>query len=142
MKSKFLPFMCRLRRGFFEIDAYLGSTGTYDLSHYMGSFRISLTSPATLEHLKFNVQLRGFNFDRRFHEDLRDSDVWRHLNSISTHPNGSRLRRVDINIKLTYHLYHGELKEPEVDKVKKVVNLMVNVTLHMSSLHIEYGDEL
>ena len=60
---------------------------------------ISLTSPATLEHLEFNIRFRDYiNFNSyRFYDNLRDADVWSHLDSIVTHPAGSRLR-VDINI--------------------------------------------
>ena len=67
----------------------------------MGSLCLSLTSPAILEHLKLNISFRGeiYNFDSDiFYDDLRDADVWTHLDSITTHPTGSRLQRVDINI--------------------------------------------
>ena len=33
-----------------------------------------------------------------FFYNLRDGDVWSYLDSITTHPTGSRLHRVDINI--------------------------------------------
>jgi hypothetical protein len=105
--------MCRLR--FFEINAYLGPATTLDfnaLSFFMGSLRISLTFPATLEHLKFNIQFQVFDT----YENLRHADVWRHLDSIITHPTGSRLRRVDININ-----YPFVSEEPVEDKVKKAI---------------------
>jgi hypothetical protein len=121
MESKFLPFMCRLR--FFEIYAYIGSATMDDyniLSLFMGSLRISLTSPATLEHLKFNVQFRcsscNYDFFNTYYADFCDADVWRHLDSITTHPTGSRLRRVDINIS-----YAVRCEEPDEDKIKKAV---------------------
>ena len=123
MKSKFLPFMCRLR--FFEINAYLGSATMHDfniLSLFMGSLRISLTSPTTLEHLKFKILFRGFqstfNFNT-FYENLRHADVWRHLDSITTHPTGSRLRRVDISINYSFRII--DLEEPDEDEVQKAV---------------------
>jgi hypothetical protein len=115
--------MCRLR--FFEIDAHLGSATMYDfdiLSLFMGSLRISLTSPATLEHLKFKILFRGCHYtfnSNTFYENLRDADVWRHLDSITTHPTGSRLRRVDIDINYAFR-YIG-FAEPVEDKVKKAV---------------------
>jgi hypothetical protein len=98
--------MCRLR--FFEIDAFLASTSMRSfntLSFFMSSLRIGLTSPATLEHLKFN-----------FSEKLRHA-LWRHLDSITTHPTGSQLRRVDIKINHAFSC--DDLEEPDEDKVKK-----------------------
>jgi hypothetical protein len=120
MEWKFLPFMCRLR--FFEFHAYL--VHDFNISSFaMASLRISLTSPATLEHIKFNilcvfrasVDWHNFNFNT-FYESLRHADVWRHLDSITTHPTGSRLRRVDINIS-----YAVRCEEPDEDKIKKAV---------------------
>jgi hypothetical protein len=68
----------------------------------MRSLCISLTSPATLERLKFTIWFfasdNHFNFEA-FCEDLRDADFWSHLDSIITHPAGSRLQRVDIGIE-------------------------------------------
>ena len=107
-KSIFLPFMCRLR--FFEIYIDLGSATMHDfgiLSFLMGSLCISLTSPATLEHLEFNIWFRGFsdNFDNyTFYQNLRNADVWSHLDSITSHPTGSRLQQVDINIDYSFFL--------------------------------------
>jgi hypothetical protein len=99
-QSIFLPFMCRLR--FFEVHIGLSAT-IHDfslLSFFMESLCISLTSPATLEHLKLNIRFRGSNIynsdPNAFYENLRHADVWRHLDSITTLPTGSRLRRVDI----------------------------------------------
>lgn len=111
---KFLPFICGLR--VFKIDFDLGPATVDDLgvlSFLMGSLGMSLTSPATLEHLEFSIRFSDrigfgerlvtphFNSDR-FIEDLRDADVWSHLDSITTHPGGSRLKRVDINIIYTF----------------------------------------
>jgi hypothetical protein len=93
----FLPFMCRLR--VFEI--YIRPDPAI-FSLLMCSLRISLASPATLEHIKVN-----FVFDSPDNDyndlllgDLHDTDVWRPLDSIITHPTSSRLQRVDINIIL------------------------------------------
>jgi hypothetical protein len=119
----FLPFMSRLR--FFQIYIDLGSATTKDfdiLSSLMGSLCISLTSPATLEHLEFNIRFRHI-----FYENLRDADAWRHLDSIATHPTGSRLQRVDININYSFHyydaseVYGGDGEDPEEDEVLKAV---------------------
>jgi len=66
-----------------------------------GSLRLSLTSPATLEHLKLKISFHGIIDDidsNTFYEYIRDADVWTHLDSITTHPTGSRLQRVDINL--------------------------------------------
>jgi hypothetical protein len=81
----------------------------------MRSLRVSLTSPATLEHLKFDIVFEGnsnhFNYYKLF-DDLRDADVWRHLDSIITHPTGSRLQRVDIDIKYSFR-YDDDVLEPD-----------------------------
>ena len=70
-----------------------------NLSLLIRSLRVSLTSPATLEHLKFDIEFTSDDFDLDdVFNDLRDADVWSHLDSIITHPTGSRLQRVDINI--------------------------------------------
>jgi hypothetical protein len=89
----------------------------------MGSLRISLTSPATLEHLKFNIRFlgfhRAFNFNI-FYDKLRD--VWTHLNSISSHPTGSRLQRVEINIYYTFQNDNEvQFHEHDENKVVKAV---------------------
>ena len=123
-ESIFLPFVCRLR--FFEIDVDLGPATMYDfniLSFLMGSLCISLTSPATLEHLKFDISFRGNNnyFEcYTFYEGLRDADVWSHLDSITTRSIGSRLQRVDINIIYSY-LYENNRDEPHEHEVLKAV---------------------
>jgi hypothetical protein len=84
------------------------------LSSLMGSLSISLTSPATLEHLEFNIRFRFFS-----REKFHDADVWRLLDSITTHPTGSRLKRVDININYSIGGYYG--KQPDGDEVSKAV---------------------
>lgn len=123
----FLPFMCHLR--FFEIYISLGSGIMYDfevLSFLIGSLCVSLTSPATLKHLEFNIRFRGgYDMDNDFdsdifYENLRGADVWSHLDSIITRPTGSRLQQVDINIYCSYpYDYVGE--GPEKDRVLKAV---------------------
>jgi hypothetical protein len=126
--SIFLPFMCRLR--FFKIDVNLGSATVRDfevLSFLMGSLCISLTSPATLEHLEFNIFFRGsdnnfiHSFDR-FYEDLRDADAWSHLDSIASHPTGSRLQRVDINIDYTFRDDDNVMEPPEDEVLEAVLD--------------------
>jgi len=76
----------------------------------MRSLCISLTSPATLEHLKLGIQCDNSTF----YEDI--PDVWSHLDSITTHPIGSRLQRVDVNINYEHSYYVSD----EV-KIAKVV---------------------
>ena len=121
--------MCRLR--FFQISVYIEvaffvTTDDFDiLSFLMGSLSTSLTSPATLEHLEFNITLYDNDnyFDEEsFYESLRDAEVWSHLDSIATHPTGSRLQRVDINIDYSfcadnygYQLLENEVMQPVLD---------------------------
>jgi hypothetical protein len=117
----FLPFMCRLR--YFEINANPDSADMDDfniLSFLIRSLCVSLTSPATFEHLKLKICFCGHhNFDyRRLPEELRNADIWSHLNSIITRPIGSRLKRVDIEIKYTFR--HGE-KPDNNDEILKAV---------------------
>jgi hypothetical protein len=84
------------------------------------SLFVSLTtSPATLEHLQFIVEFSGLVIDcDLFYDNLRDADLWRHLDSIiASHPTDSKLQRVDINIK--YAAY--DVVEHDVDTVKKAV---------------------
>jgi hypothetical protein len=123
-ESIFLPFMCRLR--FFEIDVNPASASMRDfniLSFLMRSLCVSLTVPATLEHLKLKIWFRGDDnhFDHYgFYEDLRDADVWSHLDSIITHPTGSRLQRVDIDINYAFR-YDDDVMEPHNDEILKAV---------------------
>jgi hypothetical protein len=116
----FLPFLCRVRC--FEIHVYPSSAVMRDfniLSFLMRSLRVSLTSPATLEHLKFYISFFGNDnfFDHYgFYDDLRDDDVWSHLDSLVTHPSGSRLQRVDIVILYSFR-YDDNVVEPDEDEV-------------------------
>ena len=122
----FLPFMCCLR--VFEIyvhphSAWMNNFGI--LSFLMRSLRVSLTTPATLEHLKFKIVFEGNSNHSNYYtlfDDLRDADVWRHLDSIITHPTGSRLQSVDIDIRYSFRyddevLGHdeSEVQEPVLD---------------------------
>ena len=113
--------MSRLR--FLEIYIDLGPATRFDfdiLSFLMSSLYISLTSPATLEHLGFNIQfgvIRNFDFNT-FCESL--GYPWSQLDSITTHPAGSRLQRVDINISYAF-LYDEEGEKPDDDRVLKAV---------------------
>ena len=117
--------MCRLR--FCKIKIDVGSATDDDfniLSFVMGSLRTSLTSPATLEHLEFNISFHGQSndFDHElFYYDLRRyTDVWTRLDSITSHPTGSRLQRVDINIDYAFR-WDDDVGEPDEDVVLEVV---------------------
>jgi len=109
-----LPFMSRLR--FFEINTFLDSRANVGvLSPLLQSLHASLTSPATLEHLEFNIKII-FNSQYlidEFYEGLRGADLWGHLDSIITLPVGSHLQRVDINI--AYYIF-GEAVGPSGDE--------------------------
>ena len=92
--------MCRLR--FFQIDLDLSDSEDtmYDLdvlAFLMRSLHISLTSPATLEHLKLNICFpRGADYEcERFYNNLRSAKIWSILTLITTHPTGLQ---VDIDI--------------------------------------------
>jgi hypothetical protein len=63
---------------------------------------MSLTSPATLEHLELNIRYRDSTIDTD--NPLYDilSGDWSHLDSIANAPSGSRLRRVDISINYSF----------------------------------------
>jgi hypothetical protein len=121
--SIFLPFICRLR--FLEIYACLGAGTMHDfgvLSSLIGSLCMSLTSPATLEHLEFNISFSGNNYDfdiYKFYEDLRD--LWSLLDSITTHPTGSRLQRININIEFWLHQLYGAVLYPDENVVLEAV---------------------
>ena len=116
--------MCCLR--FLKIYIDLGSATMFDfqiLSLLMASLCISITSPATLEHLEFNIRFRGGIFDFNFfsfYNTLRVADAWRRLDAITTHPAGSRLQRVDINIDYAFR-YDDDGVEPDKDEVLKAV---------------------
>jgi hypothetical protein len=116
--------MSRLR--FFEVYIDLRSPTIryfYTLSSLMDTLCVSLTSPATLEHLKFNILFpilnNDFDFDI-FYENLREADVWSHLDSITTHPTSSRLQRVDVNINYSLR-YDDHVQKLDEDKVVKAV---------------------
>ena len=93
------------------------------LSFLIRSLRASLTSPATLEYLKFDIVFEGNDNQfghYSFFNDLRRADVWSHLDSIVTHPTGSRLQRVDISIVYAFR-YDDDVQEPENIEVEKPV---------------------
>ena len=118
--------MCHLR--VLEIYINLSSATMSDfviLSFLIRSLRASLTSPATLEYLKFDIVFEGNdNLNQfghySFFNDLRRADVWSHLDSIVTHPTGSRLQRVDISIVYAFR-YDDDVREPENIEVEKPV---------------------
>jgi len=103
-EPRFLPFMCRLR--VFEIHLCTvistAATGIHTLLPLMDSLYISLTSPATLEHLKVSIVYEGGDDPFSSIDSVYNPDVWRHLDSIITRPTGSRLQKVDINIDCTF----------------------------------------
>ena len=107
----FLPFMCRLRS--FEISANALMRDLHILSSLMCSLRVGLTSPATLEHLKFNSSADAFDdpLNAQLFEELCSDDVWGHVDSIITHPTGSRLQRVDIHIHCKFHCDSDSLRD-------------------------------
>ena len=115
--------MCRLRYFEINVDPYSTTMRNFgSFSILIHSLCASLTSPATLEHLKFNISFEGntnfFDYYGVF-DDLHIGDVWSHLDSIITHPTGSRLQRVDIDIKYCFR-YDNEpesyqLMEPFLD---------------------------
>ena len=117
--------MCRLR--FFEIHVKLSSAIAHDfnmLSFLMGSLCISLTSPATLEHLKLHIWFCGpsdrFIINDGFFEDLRGADAWTRLDSIISHPTGSQLQRVDIQIDYSFR-YDDDASRLSMDEVSNAV---------------------
>lgn len=113
----FLPFMCRLR--VFEIhinpfSATMRDSGVI-LSLLMRSLRVSLTSPATLEHLKISISSKGKNDGGFFalFDGIRDAGVWSHLDSIITHPTGSRIQAVDIHFTYGSYFEHDVVELDE-----------------------------
>ena len=93
------------------------------LSFLIRSLRISLAPPAILEHITVVILFTAYNnlFDYSgFCHDLRNADVWKHLDSIITHPTGSRLQRVDINIKYNFR-YNGNVMDPHNTEVSKPI---------------------
>jgi hypothetical protein len=115
--------MCRLRA--FKIDVHQFYTSrTFDIISFLVlSLRISLTSPATLEHLEIFVE-----FNNKLGINLRDADVWRHLDIFITHPTSSRLQRVDINIIYNHYNIHSrgisEAGPDETDLTEPVLNAL------------------
>jgi len=103
----FLPFMSHLR--FLQIDVDAGAANPNDLdvlSFLLRSLQISLTSP-TLEHLKCDIKFYADCYAlENFRQELREYDIWGHLDSMITHPTGSQLQRMDIDI--TYYFYEGD----------------------------------
>ena len=55
-----------------------------------------------------------------FFENLRVADAWCHLDSITSHPTGSRLQRVDININYSFR-YDDNVGEPDENEVLNAV---------------------
>ena len=122
----FLPFMCHLRVLEIYIDPSSATMSDFNiLSFLVRSLRVNLTTPAILEHIKFDIIFAGHDnyFDHSgFYNELRNADVWSHLDFIITHPVGSRLRRVDINIEYRFpSRYDDDVVEPRYAEVLKPV---------------------
>ena len=136
----FVPFMCRPR----SLDIFT-EDGFDVLSIWMCSLCDSLTSPATLERLKLKIVF-SYPYDvDDFFENLRDAHGWSQLDSIITHPTGSRLQRVDIYIRGTVYeededLYdrYREFDPNEVDEVSKAVNDSLPLLCEKGILFVEF----
>jgi hypothetical protein len=59
-----------------------------------------------------------------FFNDLRDADVWSHLDSIITHPTGSRLQRVDINIRYAFRRDDNVIEPDDTEVSEAVLNAL------------------
>ena len=55
--------------------------------------------------------------------NLRQIDVWSYLDSITTHPAGSQLLRVDINISYSAYENCEELEQPDEENLSLMVYL-------------------
>jgi hypothetical protein len=89
------------------------------LSLLLDSLFISLTSPATLEHLEFNIRFYAAVDD--VHNSANFRNAWTRLDSITTYPTSSQLKRVDINI--TYDREDEDLlRDDSEDLVKSVLD--------------------
>ena len=110
--------MCRLR--VFEIYIHFNYETMHGLknllSFLMRSLCMSLTSPATLEHLKFHINIRGQETNSNYFDFFDILSYTGPLDSISTLPTASRLQRVDIIIDYCLRAsdYHPEPDEDEV----------------------------
>ena len=77
--------------------------------------------------MEFKIRFRDCNnhFNSYiFYDNLGDADVWSHLDSIATHPAGSRLR-VDITSNIDYaftrHIDNDHWEELDDDVILKAV---------------------
>jgi hypothetical protein len=74
-----------------------------NLCFLIRSLLFSLASHAILEHIELKISFRSYHDHLNYYglfEGLRGVDFWNHLDSITAHPIGSRLQRVDINIEV------------------------------------------
>jgi hypothetical protein len=120
---KFLPFLCRLRR--LEIYIDLNSEADDDgsdvdfhvLSCFILSLSVSLSSPAILEHLTFNIRFHDpdINF---FYDKLRN--IWCPFDYVTTLPTTSWLQQVEINIEYLF-CYDDELEPPVMNEISQAV---------------------
>ena len=122
----FLPFMYRLRVLEIYLDPHSTTMSDFGILYFViRSLRVGLTSPAALEHLKFDIVFSNYymhdTVDRDlFYDDLREADIWSHLDTIITHPTGSQLQRVEINIRSFYDEV-GYTMEPDNSGASKPV---------------------
>ena len=101
-----------------HLDFSSGTRRDFDvLSYLIGSLSISLASP---ERLEFNIEFHGYNeFNSdTFYENLRNA--WSHLDTITTHPTGSRLQQVDINIIYGNYCKHDGAEFDKDEAMKAV----------------------
>ncbi|EDR00368.1 uncharacterized protein LACBIDRAFT_334187 [Laccaria bicolor S238N-H82] len=123
-EGSFLPFMSHLRVLEINIDPSSATMSDFSvLCYLMSSLCASLRSPATLEYVRLNIAFEGNDepFDYvSFYSGLRCDPVWRNLDSIVTRPTGSRLQRVDIDIRYTFP-HDDNIVEPCNDKILAVV---------------------
>ena len=117
--SVVLPFLSRLRVFEIYIDAFT-LLDLNILTFLIGSLSISLTSPATLQHLKSKIRIQDSNY-HFFCRTLRDTGVWSYLNSITSHSTGSRLQRVEINIEYSLLFNDCIVNNPDKDEIEKSV---------------------
>src|SRR6266508_3303287 len=102
----FLPFMSHLHILEIYVNPYSTTIGHFDiLTFLILSLHASSSSPATLEHLKFSITIlvdENMLDNDGFYDNLYSDNVWRHLDSITIHPTGSQLQRVEVDIKFCY----------------------------------------
>jgi len=104
----FLPFMSHLRVLEFYVDPHSTTIDYFSiLTFFIRSLRVG--SPVTLEHLNINITIHINNEmldNNRYYQDLYLDEVWSYLDSMATHPAGSRLQRVSVDVSFHYDYDH------------------------------------